>query len=45
MTSVERDGPNEIEVNVTLPGGKRLEVELDSSLRVGEVEDEEPGDE
>ena len=45
VTSVERDGPNEIEVNVTLPGGKRLEVELDSSLRVGEVEDEEPGDE
>ena len=45
VTSVERDGPNEIEVNVSLPSGKRVEVELDSSLRVGEVEDEDPGDE
>jgi hypothetical protein len=45
VTSVERDRPDEIEVNVTLPGGNQVEVELDSALRVGEVEDEDPGDE
>jgi hypothetical protein len=45
VTSVERDGPDEIEVNVSLPGGDQVEVELDSALRVGEVEDEDPADE
>jgi hypothetical protein len=45
VTSVERDGPDEIEVNVSLPGGEQVEVELDSALHVGEVEDEEVADE
>jgi hypothetical protein len=45
VTSVERDGPDEIEVNVSLPGGEHVEVELDALLHVGEVEDEDVADE
>lgn len=45
VTSVERDSPNEIEVNVRFGNGVQVEVELDREFRVGEVEDEDPGDE
>jgi hypothetical protein len=45
VTSVERDSPNEVEVNVRFRNGVQLEVELDREFRVGEVEDEDPGDE
>jgi hypothetical protein len=45
VTSVERDSPNEIEVDVRFPNGVHIEVELDRNLHVGEVENEDPGDE
>jgi hypothetical protein len=45
VTSVERDGRDEIEVNVRRRDGELVEVELDRALRVGEVEDEPLGDE
>lgn len=45
VRSVERDSPNEIEVNVRFSNGIQVEVELDRDFRVGEVEDEDPGDE
>jgi hypothetical protein len=45
VKSVERDSPNEIEVNVRFPNGIQLEVELDRHFHVGEVENEDPGDE
>jgi hypothetical protein len=48
VPSVERDPGGEIEVNVRRRNGPRteqIEVELDSKLRVGEVEPEDPGDE
>ena len=45
MTTVERDSANEIEVGVRLANGSQIEVELDSELRVGEVEPEDPEDE
>jgi hypothetical protein len=45
VTSVERDARDEIEVNIRLRDGSQVEVELDSALRVGEVEDEDPADE
>jgi hypothetical protein len=45
VRSVERDSWNEIEVNVRRRNGTQIEVELDSALRVGEVEDENPNDE
>jgi hypothetical protein len=45
VTSVERDARDEIEVNIQLRDGSQVEVELDSALRVGEVEDEDPADE
>ena len=44
--SVERDpGEGELEVGVRLPGGRTVEVNLDESLRVVEIEPEDPGDE
>jgi hypothetical protein len=45
VTSVERDSPDEIEVGVRHRDGSQLEVELDSKLRPGEVEPEDPEDE
>jgi hypothetical protein len=45
VTSVEHDPGNEIEVGVRQRDGSQLEVELDSRLRVGEVEPEDPEDE
>jgi hypothetical protein len=45
VTTVERDPRGEIEVGVRQRDGSQLEVELDSELRVGEVEPEDPGDE
>jgi len=45
VSSVERDSPNEVEVNVRRRDGTQIEVELDAKLRVGEVELEDPGDE
>jgi hypothetical protein len=45
VRSVERDSPNEIEVNVLFKNGVMLEVELDRHFRVGEIENEDPGDE
>jgi hypothetical protein len=45
VSSVERDSPNEIEVDVRFPNGVHIEVELDRNFHVGEVEDEDPGDE
>jgi hypothetical protein len=45
VTSVERDSPNEVEVDVRFPNGVHIEVELDRNFHVGEVEDEDPGDE
>jgi hypothetical protein len=45
VTSVERDSPNEVEVNVRFPNGINIEVELDRHFHVGEVENEDPGDE
>jgi hypothetical protein len=45
VTSVERDGPDELEVNVRVDDGSQVEVELDARLSVGEVEDEHPDDE
>jgi hypothetical protein len=45
VTSVERDSPNEIEVGVRFPNGVQIEVELDRHFHVGEVENEDPGDE
>ena len=43
--SVERDGPGEIEVSMQTRDDLRVEVELDASLQVTEVEVEAPGDE
>ena len=45
VTTVERDPGDEIEVGVRQRDGSQLEVELDSKLRVGEVEPEDPEDE
>lgn len=45
VTSVERDSPNEIEVNVRFPNGIQVEVELDRHFHVGEVDNEDPADE
>lgn len=45
VRSVERDSWNEIEVNVRRKNGTQVEVELDSAMRVGEVEEEDPEDE
>jgi hypothetical protein len=45
VSSVERDSPNEVEVNVRPRDGTQIEVELDAQLRVGEMELEDPGDE
>ena len=45
VTSVERDSPNEVEVNVRFDNGIQVEIELDRNFRVGEVENEDPGDE
>jgi hypothetical protein len=45
VTSVERDAPDEIEVNVKVPDGRLIEVELDSDLHVHEKDEEDPGDE
>jgi hypothetical protein len=45
VRTVERDAWNEIEVNVRRRNGTQIEVELDQALRVGEVEEEDPGDE
>jgi hypothetical protein len=45
VRSVERDSPNEIEVNVRFKNGVQIEVELDRRFHVGEVEDEDPDDE
>jgi hypothetical protein len=45
VTTVERDSADEIEVGVQLADGSQIEVELDSKLRVGEVEPEDPEDE
>jgi hypothetical protein len=43
--SVERDGPSEIEVSIRTRDDLNVEVELDRSLRVLELEVEDPGDE
>jgi hypothetical protein len=43
--SVERDGPREIEVSMLTRDGLHVEVELDASLDVTEVEVEDPEDE
>jgi hypothetical protein len=43
--SVERDGPREIEVSVRTRDDLKVEVELDNSLRVLELEVEDPQDE
>ena len=45
VTSVERDSPNEVEVKVRFQNGIQIEVELDRNFHVGEVENEDPGDE
>jgi hypothetical protein len=45
VTTVEHDPRGEIEVGVRQRDGSQIEVELDSRLRVGEVEPEDPGDE
>jgi hypothetical protein len=45
VTGVERDARDEIEVGILLRDGRHVEVELDSRLRVGEVEEEDPDDE
>jgi hypothetical protein len=45
VTTVERDSADEIEVGVLRADGSQIEVELDSELRVGEVEPEDPEDE
>jgi hypothetical protein len=45
VPSVERDSPNEIEVNVRPGDGTQIEVELDAELRVAGVRPEDPGDE
>jgi len=45
VQSVERDSSREIEVSVRRPDGKTVEVELDGSYRVVEVEPEAPDDE
>jgi hypothetical protein len=44
-TSVERDGPREIEVSLTTRDDLHVEVELDPALEVIEVEVEDPEDE
>jgi hypothetical protein len=44
-TSVERDGPREIEVSLTTRDDLHVEVELNSALEVIEVEVEDPEDE
>jgi len=44
VTSVERDSPDEIEVNIRR-GDRQIEVELDANLRADEVEQEDPEDE
>ena len=43
--SVEREGPREIEVSLVTRDDLTVEVELDASLQVTEVEVEDPGDE
>jgi hypothetical protein len=43
--SVERERPGEIEVSLVTRDDLRVEVELDASLQVTEVEVEDPGDE
>jgi hypothetical protein len=43
--SVERDGPREIEVRVRTRDDLNVEVEMDRSLQVTELEVEDPGDE
>jgi hypothetical protein len=43
--TVERDGPEEIEVKMVTRDGLHVEVDLDSSLQVTEVEIEDPEDE
>ena len=43
--SVEREGPGEIEVSMVTRDDLTVEVELDASLQVTEVEVEDPGDE
>ena len=43
--SVEREGPGEIEVSMVTRDDLTLEVELDASLKVTEVEVEDPRDE
>jgi Peptidase propeptide and YPEB domain len=45
VTTVEHDPGGEIEVGVRQRDGSQVEVELDSKLRVGEVEPEDPEDE
>lgn len=45
VLSVERESPREIEVGVRVEEGRQIEVELDRSLGVVEVEAEDPRDE
>ncbi|HEV3377586.1 MAG TPA: hypothetical protein VG126_09945 [Thermoleophilaceae bacterium] len=40
-----REGGDQIEVSITKPDGRHMEVELNDSLEVLEVEDEDPRDE
>jgi hypothetical protein len=45
VTGVERESDGRFEVGVLLRGGEQVEVELDRSFRVTEVEGEDPRDE
>jgi hypothetical protein len=45
VSSVERDSPDEVEVNVRPGNGTQIEVMLDAELRVTQVRHEDPGDE
>jgi hypothetical protein len=45
VLGAERDSSREIEVSVRRAGGDFVEVELDASLRVVEIEPEDPSDE
>jgi len=42
---MERDSPNEVEVNLRRPAGEVVEVALDATLSVVDVEPEHAGDE
>jgi hypothetical protein len=45
VSSVERDSPDEVEVNVRPRNGTQIEVVLDAELQVRQVRHEDPGDE